>query len=356
MRALSIVLVVAACAAPPSGLTGTGERWSAADALFHSAPRWLGADGAYTIDLGDDRSLWLFGDSFVATSPALVRTQSTMVRNSVAVMTGRDPLTATMDFAWRDGSPPTSFFAEAGAHWFWPSSGARVAGGSLVVFLQEMEAASGGLGFAGVGARAVRVADPSGPPASWAIEQLPLAPAPYDATASVDCVAIDGEYMVALYQDTDAHHGRFARWPLAAADLSAPEWWSGSAWVGGATTAAIAIDDAAPECSLHRDPSSGLWVHVASRGFGATTIAVRTAPAVEGPWSAPVDVFTPPESAAPNAFVYAGKAHPELVAAEAGALVVTYADNSFTFNDLFDPAKAQTLYWPHVAELRLRAR
>jgi hypothetical protein len=27
---------------------------------------------------------------------------------------------------------------------------------------------------------------------------------------------------------------------------------------------------------------------------------------------------------------------------------VTYADNSFTFADLFDPVRAGTLYWPHV--------
>jgi hypothetical protein len=34
-------------------------------------------------------------------------------------------------------------------------------------------------------------------------------------------------------------------------------------------------------------------------------------------------------------------------------LLVTYADNSFTFGDLLDPARAATLYWPHVAEIVL---
>jgi len=52
-------------------------------------------------------------------------------------------------------------------------------------------------------------------------------------------------------------------------------------------------------------------------------------------------------------FVYAGKAHPMLVGK---GLVVTYADNSFTFGDLFDPARAATLYWPHVVEIVLDTR
>src|SRR5688500_15600562 len=93
---------------------GEGARWPEADALFRQEPRWLGGDAAYSIDLGGDRSLWLFGDSFIATSEALTRRESTMVRNSVAVMTGRNPLTATMQFAWTDGAPPSSFFPEDG--------------------------------------------------------------------------------------------------------------------------------------------------------------------------------------------------------------------------------------------------
>ena len=47
--------------------TMTAEAWPAADALFHSDPRWRGGDAAYSVPLGGDRVLWLFGDSFIAT-------------------------------------------------------------------------------------------------------------------------------------------------------------------------------------------------------------------------------------------------------------------------------------------------
>jgi hypothetical protein len=336
---------------------GEVTRRTELDQAFHADPRWLGGDGAYTIDLGHDRTLWLFGDSFIATSDNLTRSESTMVRNSVAVMAGRDLTTATLDFAWRDGAPPTSFFPEQNDHWFWPTDGARVPGGPLVVFLSEIRGTPDqGLGFAGVGFRAVRVPDPSGPPLAWTIEPTAAHPPAFAPTASVACSTVDGDHLVALVTDDDSHDGYLARWPLAAladGDLADPTWWTGSEWRTESALSgspAIVIPDGATECSLHRDPYAGQWLFIWSRGFGATTIAMRTAPALTGPWSRPVDIFTPPESNVPDAFVYAAKAHP-MLPGPAGGIVITYADNSFTFGDLFDPAKAGTLYWPHVAAL-----
>src|SRR5258708_106741 len=129
---IGLALVLGGCPYCSDGYgpaEATGDRAVALDAVFHQDPRWLGGDGAYSIDLGGDRTLWLYGDSFISTSPAHVRTESTMVRNSVSVMTGHDLATATMEVAWRDGMPPTSFFAEDGDHWFWPSEGVRVPNG-----------------------------------------------------------------------------------------------------------------------------------------------------------------------------------------------------------------------------------
>jgi hypothetical protein len=68
--------------------------WTEADALFRSDPRWLGSDGAYSIDLGDGRVLWLFGDTFISTSFLNTRRLAKMIRNSVGVQTGYEPSTA----------------------------------------------------------------------------------------------------------------------------------------------------------------------------------------------------------------------------------------------------------------------
>ena len=197
---MRLVLLALACAACNGGGPYIeGERWSEADRLFHQDAQWLGGDAAYSIALDDDRTLWLFGDSFIATSPALTRRESTMVRNSVAVMTGRDPLTATMEHAW-NRTAVSSFFPDAGDHWFWPMGGVRVPGASLVVFLAEVRAEPGaGLGFAIVGTRAVRVRDPSGPAATWTLEPLALPQAPHAADALIgSCVVVDTGHLVAV--------------------------------------------------------------------------------------------------------------------------------------------------------------
>lgn len=356
--ALPVILVALAgcpyCPDDTPALDPQMAREPGLDQAFHADPRWLGGDGAYTIDLGDDRTLWLFGDSFIATSPNLVRSESTMVRNSVALMTGADLATASMQFAWRDGAPPTSFFPEEADHWFWPNDGVRVPGGPLVVFLSEVQASSDGLGFAGAGLRAVRVADPSGPPLTWTLEPTNAHSPVFAPTANVACSTVDGDHLVALFTGDGNHDGYLARWPLtaiASGDLANPEWWTGT-WTAEsalATTPKVVIADGATECSLHRDAINGAWVFLWSRGFGDTTIAVRTAPELTGPWSTPVDALKPPESKVDHAFVYAAKAHPTL-RGPSGGILVTFADNSFTFGDLFDAAKAQTLYWPHVVE------
>src|SRR5687767_2838197 len=85
---------------PLSGRPLTATAWPEADRLFRDA-RWRGSDDAYSIHLGGERVLWLFGDTFIARPGSPTRVGSAFIRNSVAVQTGLDPLTATMGFAWR---------------------------------------------------------------------------------------------------------------------------------------------------------------------------------------------------------------------------------------------------------------
>ena len=59
--------------------------------MFHRDPEWLGGDDAYSVDLGDGRVAWFFGDSFVAPTTPGERRGTTMVRNSVGLQTGYDP-------------------------------------------------------------------------------------------------------------------------------------------------------------------------------------------------------------------------------------------------------------------------
>lgn len=327
--------------------------WPEADALFHSDPRFRGADAAFSVPLGGDRVLWLFGDTFVSTTPARIRRESRMVRNSVAVQVGLDPTRAAMSFHWRGTeTEPSSFFPEDGEAWYWPQHGI-VVDGTLVVFLARLRATPGvGLGFEAEGYRAAVVDAPEGSPADWDVRLVSPLGAPAGLVPGAAFV-LEAEHVVALaIREPGDHAGFLVRWAradFAAGRLDASEWWTGTGWSAAAALDGLparVIPDAAPESSLHHDVARDRWMHVRSVGFGATEIAVSYAPAVQGPWSAAERVFRPAESDGPDAFVYAAKAHPELEGAD---LVVTYASNTFAgFAALLDD---ESLYYPRFVRL-----
>jgi hypothetical protein len=351
----------AACPAPPSPPTPRGwtaAPWPEADAPFHADPRWQGADAAYSIPLGGDRSLWLFQDTLAKTSNEPGRAHTRLVRNSIAIEAGADPTRASMRFFTRtsaDGEP-ASFFADEGARWTWPLHGVRTKHGPLVVFLQTMHKsgnASASFDFEPAAVRAAIVDDPSADPRAWSPRFVELPSLPFDAVVG-GAVIEDGAFVVALAtRFHGAHAGYLARMPTAAllegrAELAL---WTGAAWTPLADlrgAPAVVLDDAGPECSIHFDARTHRWVHIASVGFGATSIAARFAEAITGPWSAPRVVFKPQESSLPHVLVYAAKAHPELEAN--GALAVTYVANPEDFSSLFKPEGA-ALYWPRFLRI-----
>jgi hypothetical protein len=91
----------------------------------------------------------------------------------------------------------------------------------------------------------------------------------------------------------------------------------------------VIVHDGAPELSVQADGVLAPFVMVQTEGVGAATLALRTAPAPEGPWSDVESFFRPPESReAGQGDVYAGKAHPGLSGAD---IVATYVPASLYF-------------------------
>jgi hypothetical protein len=272
-----------------------------------------------------------------------------------------------MSFAWRTdrGGTPAAYFPGHGNRWYWPGHGLRLKEGPLVVFLFELAPSPGeGLGFRSVGHAVALIDNPDAEPAQWAPRIVDAPPLPFDARPGTAIVP-GGAYVVALaIRDRGVHAGTLVRYrtdALAKGDLTSGEWWAGE--VKGWRTAdkigpdgpTFVIEDAGAECSLHWDARLKRFVHVASYGFGATEIGVRTAPALTGPWSAVRIVYRPPESDGPRPFVYAAKAHAELEGPAPDVLLITYATNSFDFTALVSPQGQHDLYWPRVVLLRTLA-
>jgi Domain of unknown function (DUF4185) len=354
---LAFVFATAACGrsspTPPANPAYTAQAWPEADALFHQDPRWLGADGAFSVDLGAGRVLWLFGDTFVATSAANVRSESTMVRNTVAIQTGTDPSRASIAFRWgTTAGTPAAFFSGTGADWFWPAHGALV-DGRLVVFLSRVAPSSGGLGFQADGWAAVRIDDPTDDPSSWRPSPLATPPSTFGVTFGEAAVVQSG-YLHVFGAEDESHAVHLVRWPTSAVaqgDLSAPEWWTPSGWVTQAALTGLPsplFADGATELSVQPDARVAGWIEVQTVGFGAATLDIRSAPAFVGPWGPLGVVYTPPESQRPGVLVYAGKGHPELAGAD---VVATYAANSTSFASLVSDT---SLYYPRFVRVSSR--
>lgn len=355
------LIVIIALLILPGSLKGQCDKPDAraaacpeANRIFHTDYRWKGSDGAYSIDLGDGRVLWLFGDAFIAYKEPYLRREDCVafIRNCVAVETGCDPLTAAMEFVWRTKhGKPRSFFPEQDSIWFWPLDGAMV-GDRLVIFLSKIHAVDTSLGFDGCGQAILRVESPGENPLDWIMENLTPPPLPLHTTyGSAVEIADSHMYVYSRDENYDILLARYTLDDAGQGSLDDPEWWCGDSlgWVRQSTYTANPrplFSDGASEFSVWRDSASGCFLLIQARGFGQAQLVLRAAPNPAGPWSHPMMIYDPPENDIPQIMIYAGKAHPELAG---DGVLLTYATNGPEESLLAD----STIYYPRFVRLTL---
>ena len=304
----------------------TATAWPEADHLFHTDPRWLGADAAYSVDLGSNRILWIFEETFLANPGSHSRRNAAFVHNTVAIQHGYNPAHAVIDFHWRTHrGHPTEIFPNEGPVWIWPDAGIRVAN-SLIVFAERVISDSHS-GFKSDGWTAYLIRNPDADPSTWRPKKITTQ---HDTVLLASAIVPIGDFVYLFGQSEPEHDLYAARVPaqqLAAGHLDTLTWWNGHDWTGTRTTRQLLIHDAGTETSIQPDPITAGFLEINSQGYGASDIVLRRAPALTGPWSVPKIIYRPPESDQPDPFVYAGKSHPELRGAD---LILTYATNGFT--------------------------
>jgi hypothetical protein len=310
-------------------LGGYGQRgvaWPEADKLFHSDPRWLGSDAAFSIDLGRGRVLWMFNDTYVVPKAGESRSQSAFVRNTIAIQSGYDPSHAKIRFYWKTKrGEPSDIFARENPVWMWPGSGLRI-GKGLLLFCERVRSDSSkdSLGFQSAGWNAYWVSNPDDEASAWKMKVIERSA---DTITLASQVLREGSWVYLFGQGDTQNNLYMARVEAAAlekGELGVFQWWSAAGWQRQASKRTPLLLDAGTETSIQRDPGGTGFVEVNSQGFGATELVMRRAQQLEGPWSAPKMIYRPPESDAPDAFVYAGKSHAELKGAD---LILTYATN-----------------------------
>ncbi|MCA9666408.1 MAG: hypothetical protein KC503_12495 [Myxococcales bacterium] len=365
---LVLVLLLAACCPPPAAavaVAGLGAApYPAGDRLFRGDARWLGGDAAYSVPIDAERRLWLFGDSFIALDASRSRAKSKLVRNTLGLQRGVDVREASMRFFHGgNDAAPSAFFASRGERWYWPGPAAQLSPSLLLLTLFELEKQPGdALGFRAVASEA-RLMSPGAhdDPSSWSTQRIELPATPWGVLLGTGALLVDGGYVYNYAVVEPGNHDVYlARWPLERAqrgDLGDPQWWDGATFRGqaellrSAGRPRLVATAAQTELSVHRDPNDGggvVMVHTI--GFGQTSIGLRRAPRLTGPFDAPTAIARPDESARDGVLVYAAKAHASLVTPD-GAVLITYATNHRDFATL---VADQSLYYPRFFALHAR--
>ena len=337
-----------------AGFSITGQRWEEAEKLFRSDPRWLGGDGASSVNLGIKRVLWLFGDSFINTKGSSTRRDAVMVRNSIAVQSGRNPAKAAMRFYWKSrGGKPASFFREEGDEWFWPGSGVSFKG-TLIIFLVRVHGSKNDLGFEPCGWKAVLVQNPESVPLAWGVRSLACPVTGRILVGSSSLLIKDG-YLYAFGTDWKDNSVYLARWQVGNAfrgDLSRPQWWMGSA--GGWADAKPAglkpvpvLSGGQVEFTVHYEPLLKAFLMVQTLSLQEPCLAMHSSPGLTGPWTGPECFFQPPQKTPPGLLIYAGKAHKVFKGAD---LTLTYAVNTTDKVRIMDD---MSIYYPMVLKAKI---
>ena len=337
-------------------LNGIGaQRWEEAERLFRGDDRWLGGDGAYSVDLGGARVLWLFGDSFIGRGYSRDRRGALIVRNSVAIQRGYNPAKASVAFYWSiSDSRPDAFFPSTGPHWYWPGSGVMVEG-RLLVFLMEIRQAGNELGFEAAGWAAVLVDNPAAEPNRWKIRRLETPGNKFGVILGSAGSLVHEGYVYAFGTHDETHDAYLARWKLSDAahgNLARPQWWVGrGGWVEQSRLLAPpepVFAGAQMEFSVHYEPALDLFLVIQTGSIADGCLAYRTAPSITGPWSEKTSFYCPDNQGRDERqLFYAGKAHPRLEGAD---LVCTYAVNSLDERRL---RESHDLYYPVFVRVTL---
>lgn len=345
-----------------SELSVTATAWPEADALFHRDPSWLGGDDAYSLDLGDGRVAWFFGDSFVAPTVPGERRGTTMVRNSVGIQTGYDPTSAEFKAYWQESEgKPQSFIRDEGEEFYWPGGSVTIDGKILMLMMRARNAKKK-LAFETTGWGAVLIDNSGEAPDKWQVRKLAAPQNNFGVLVGSATLIQEGEHLVAFSVASDSHDVFLVRWRLADAargDLSDPAWWAGTkkGWIAQDKLVNLpepVFIQGQTEFTVHFSRRLNRYVQVQFSGFPLTPIGLRTSPSLTGPWTALEEFYSPEElhseknqSNEPERMLYAAKAHPELASE---GLALTYCSNTYDIKLLFD---GLDLYFPRFLQVKL---
>jgi len=348
------------------------------DAAFTRTSGWNGGDIAHSIDLGDGRTLWLFGDSIFGPvrDGHRVSNASNMLRGAIAwhptPLRGAPPDPDAITFAG-----PVPFDGAIAAPWIhpdpttWPTGAwlwlmndaatiTRPDGSRRLICFATVIAPSGNpepaWNFRRIGGEIITIDNPADPPSAWNATHTPnplVTPTerhgePPRLSTNHAC-AIVGPLPSRGHPDRCAVFGvrstadRAQCLIVARADaptldrLETWEFFDGAAWTADESRAAPVCTGIPDELTIETIRRAGrdMLVMIHSEPLFGRRILARTAWRPEGPWSDPASVFEVTDIP-PSGTTYAAKGHARL--SRPGELLVSYIVNADVERIIDDPA------------------
>ncbi|AMV23462.1 hypothetical protein VT84_03570 [Gemmata sp. SH-PL17] len=363
MNATAFVLLTCLTAPPEPPTVVKAEPDAALNSRFRLKDGWVGGDGAFSVALSDKRALWLFSDTWVGTVRDGKRKDVTMVNNTVGVQDGTG-VDAKFTFAVQkgtNGKPAAIFTPPDGKGWFWQFAG-HFADDKLHVFLPQFEKTNdpGAFGFKALDLWLGTVEKPDADPLKWKTKYAKVPFAALDGgrkfSFGSSVLAVGEHAYVYGYEEKPGkpfptRKLLTARVPVN--KLAAFDAWrflANGEWKADVKDATGQAGGLGTEFSVSYLPGLKQYVLVSTDDGLSDRIVGRFASAPEGPWSAPVLLYTCSEMKKDKkVFSYAGKSHAHL--ATGNELVISYVVNSF---DLAPVINNADLYWPTFVRVQLK--
>ena len=309
---------------------------------------WLGSDDGQSIVLSKEKTLWLFGDTFIGPLSNGVRVAGApMINSTIAIQDRRKPPPDCLTFYWKEKSgKPASFFPhqeDTPGDNYWVTTGVMLKG-ELFLFAWCISGTAEGLfGWKEAGSALIRIPNPLDPPAHWVQKACTLKLAPGNTFHSALLVRPPYLYLYGIVQPRQSAVARIRIADLLHGKLTeAYEYWvngpRGPHWDREATNCVPQFLPVNSECSVHYEPA---WKLYTCFTYDVITpeIFLTTARDVTGPWSKTEPIYRIPEC---NRFsfplmAYAVRQHPEL-STRPGEVILTYATNvANSEKELFTP-------------------
>ncbi len=315
---------------------------------------WLGADSNFSVALAPSRALMTFQDSFVGGSNVDTRPGSSMVGNSVASITCEGGRYA-IDYHWGGaGNEHRALFDEGREderlwiHRPWLHQGK--------LFLTATRVTSDARGFHELGITLARVSNPLEAPSSWSVEYFSLT----DQRLTVGKGIFETNEHVYLFtpHDNDMLLARLAKSRLLDPSISETtlEYLkSDGAWAPGLEPSGAKRLGIAANTGLtvryHAATSRFVALFTDTRGWPSASIAISSAPALEGPWTTSTEVYSVPDMKAGSpgydaeTVCYGAAEQPLFNSRPDTHLLFTYTCNSLSFDKLL---ANMAIYVPRV--------